>query len=239
MVEASLQAWQRCRIAQLEEKLQVLESGRVVKEKADGTRGDDTSKLKTLISGWVNRKFKPDPPVNPDDKNSRGFTNNACGRLLCPAELDWSNLIRNHSDGYIVTDLSFPAFLYEKYTANPNDLEEGLFKGKILAPYGLKVKKHVAQIIGMEKVTPRSIAYISVDGDFDYVQFWWTVVDFFEKPPGREAQRVVNRLLEWWTRCAPYHLLCYQPLLQLHHLEKFSEGVTEKTLAMQRRPACL
>lgn len=40
--------------------------------------------------------------------------------------------IRDRSDGYIVTDLSFPAFMYEKYTANPDDLEEGLFKGKIL-----------------------------------------------------------------------------------------------------------
>lgn len=40
--------------------------------------------------------------------------------------------IRNRADGYIVTDLSFPAFLYEKYTAKPDDLEEGLFKGKLL-----------------------------------------------------------------------------------------------------------
>ncbi|KAG1788559.1 uncharacterized protein HD556DRAFT_1447769 [Suillus plorans] len=151
---------------------------------------------------------------------------------------------------HIVTDLSFPAFLYDKYTADSNNLEEGLFKGKILLQgykavftspssakdiegdsdgadviqnnrraknsfSGIKVKKHVAQIIKMEKVTPRSIAYIacqvrfalssvtswrSVDGDFDYIQFWRSIVDFFEKPPGREAQRRVNKLLEWWTR---------------------------------------
>jgi hypothetical protein len=31
-----------------------------------------------------------------------------------------------------VTDLSFPAYLYDGYTANPDDLEEGLFQGKIL-----------------------------------------------------------------------------------------------------------
>ena len=112
-----------------------------------------------------------------------------------------------------MTDLSFPAFMYEKYTANLNNLEEGLFKGKILVQVcrsclgvagmiscrlqaykavftspssakhvdgdgdgadviennrrakkvssGIKVKKHVAQIIKMEKVTPRSIAYIA------------------------------------------------------------------------------
>jgi hypothetical protein len=111
-----------------------------------------------------------------------------------------------------VTELSFPCFLYEKYTANVDNLEAGLFKGQILvqvrdtkspgydltmccqgykavftspssakdiegdgdgadvifnnrrarrAGWGLKVKKHVAQIIKMEKVTPRSIAYIA------------------------------------------------------------------------------
>ncbi|KAG2159346.1 uncharacterized protein EDB93DRAFT_1245152 [Suillus bovinus] len=154
---------------------------------ADAARGDDTSKLKVLVSEWVNCEFKPDPLVNPDDKHSRGFTNDACDR----------------ADGHIVTDLSFPAFVYEKYTAKPDDLEEGLFKGKILLQAykavftspssakdvdgngngvdiiqnnrharksfnGLKVKKHVAQIIKMEKVTPRSIAYIicqSLPGD--------------------------------------------------------------------------
>ncbi|KAG2157988.1 uncharacterized protein EDB93DRAFT_1100788 [Suillus bovinus] len=122
-------------------------------------------------------------------------------------------------------DLSFPAYLYDKYTTNPDDLKEGLFKGKILiqgfkavftsplsakviegdgdgadviennrhaskAHSGVKVKKHVAQIIQMKKVTPRSIAYIACQ----------TIVDFFEKPPGQEASRRVDRLLEWWTR---------------------------------------
>ncbi|KAG1830603.1 hypothetical protein EV424DRAFT_1293737, partial [Suillus variegatus] len=129
--------------------------------------------------------------------------------------------IQDRAEGYIVTDLSFPAYLYEKYTANSDNLEEGLFKGKILiqsykavftSPSSakdvegnsdgadviennrrakkttstIKVKKHVAQIIKMDKVSPRLIAYIacqvrfalssitswrSVDGDFDYVQF--------------------------------------------------------------------
>ncbi|KAG1844366.1 hypothetical protein F4604DRAFT_1937563 [Suillus subluteus] len=319
-VDISAQARQRRRIAQLEEKLVVLESGHIVilfdsiedlvtendrrydaeedaettinqdwlqvgyimfthtmwwfhkkateleykeytqmlkmlHQGADAARGDDTSKLKVLISEWVNREFKPDHPVDPDDKHSCGFNNDACGRLLCPSELDWNNPavkagIRDCTDGYIVTDLSFPAFIYEKYMAESDDLEEGLFKGKILLQAykavftspssakdvegngdgadiiqnnrrakksfnALKVKKHIAQIIKMEKVTSRSIAYIicqvrfalssvtswrSVDGDFDYVQFWRTIVDFFERPPGREAQRRVDRLLEWWTR---------------------------------------
>ncbi|KAG1902703.1 uncharacterized protein F5891DRAFT_1106754 [Suillus fuscotomentosus] len=211
---------------------------KMLRQGADGARGDDTSKLKALVADWVNRELKPNPPVDPDDKHTRGFINDACGKLLCPAELDWNNPttkagIRDRSEGYIVTELSFPAFLYERYTANLDDLEAGLFKGRILvqgfkavftspssakdvegdgdgadiiennrrarrAGWGLKVKKHVAQIIKMEKVTPRSIAYIAcqvrfalssitswrtVDGDFDYIQFWRSIVDFFERPP--------------------------------------------------------
>ncbi|KAG2140893.1 uncharacterized protein EDB93DRAFT_1252678 [Suillus bovinus] len=199
--DMAVQAQQRRRIAQLEEKLVALESGRTIKERqsnyfvAQGRAirhvvalfdsledlitendqrhdveedaettckameqeyeeyaemlkmvdfhnvsyclGDDTSKLKVLISEWVNHEFKPDPPVDPDDKHARGFTNDACGSLLCPSELDWNNPdvkagIWDRADGYIVTDLSFPAFLYKKYTAKPDDLEEGLFKGKLL-----------------------------------------------------------------------------------------------------------
>ncbi|KAG2107617.1 uncharacterized protein F5147DRAFT_774064 [Suillus discolor] len=204
--------------------------------------GNDCSKLKTLIAEWVNREFKPDHPVDPDDKHSHGFSNDACGRLLCPAEFDWNNPvikagIRDRSEGYVVTDLSFPAFLYDKYQSNPDDLEEGLFKGKILlqgykavftSPSSAKdiegdgdgadvirnnrlTKKSFAGI----KVTPCSIAYIacqvriglssvtswwSIDGDFDYIQFWCTIIDFFEKPPGQDVHRRVEKLLEWWTR---------------------------------------
>ncbi|KAG1860231.1 hypothetical protein DFJ58DRAFT_657431, partial [Suillus subalutaceus] len=104
---------------------------------ADSARGDDTSKLKALVAEWVNHEFKSDPLIDTDDKHSHGFTNDACGKLLCPAELDWSNpivraRIRDCLEGHIVTELSFPAVLYNKYTANSDDLEEGLFKGKVL-----------------------------------------------------------------------------------------------------------
>ncbi|KAG2114877.1 hypothetical protein BD769DRAFT_1673322 [Suillus cothurnatus] len=226
---------------------------KMLRQGADGARGDDTSKLKSLVSEWVNREFKPLPPVDHDDKHLRGFAHDVCGKLLCLAELDWDNpeqVVHSLSRDTTLINLSFPAFLYDKYTSNPNDLKEGLFKGKLLIQAykavfmspssakdvegdgdgadvisnnrrakkslsGIKVKKHVAQIIHMDKVTPRSIAYIacqvrfalssvtswrSMDGDFDYLQFWRSIVDFFERAPGREVNRRIERLLEWWTR---------------------------------------
>ncbi|KAG1862954.1 hypothetical protein C8R48DRAFT_603274, partial [Suillus tomentosus] len=226
-----------------------------LRQGADGARGDDTSKLKSLVPDWVNRELKPNPPVDPEDKFCRGFTNDACGKLLCPTELDWNDPIvragiRDRVDGYVVMEMSWPAFLYAGYTADQNNLEEGLFKSTLLVQAfkaiftspssakevtgdgdganiiennrrtkkdfsGRKVKTHVAQIIKMQKVSARSIAYVScqlrfalssvtswrsVDSDFDYIQFWYIIVDFFERPPGRVAQRNVDRLLAWWTR---------------------------------------
>ncbi|KAG1767495.1 hypothetical protein EV702DRAFT_1254506 [Suillus placidus] len=227
-----------------------------LRQGADASRGDDTSKLKNLIADWVNHELKPNPPVDPEDKHHRGFGNDACGRLLCPTELDWTNPtvragIRDCADGYVVTEMSWPAFLYKKYSADQDNLEKGLFKSTLLLQAfkaiftspsstkdvtgegdganviennrrakkdfnsGKRVKTHVAQIIKMRKVTPRSIAYVScqlqfalssvtswrsVDGDFDYVPFWQNIVDFFEQPPGRAAQQKVDQLLAWWTR---------------------------------------
>ncbi|KAG2338733.1 hypothetical protein BDR05DRAFT_892959, partial [Suillus weaverae] len=139
-----------------------------------------------------------------------------------------------------VTETSWPTFLYEKYTADQDNLEEGLFKSTILVQafkaiftspssakdvrddrngadviannrhakrdlfFSKKVKMHVAQIINMHTVTPCSIAYVacqlqfalssvttwhSIDGNFDYIPFWHSIVDFFEWPPGRLAHQ--------------------------------------------------
>ncbi|KAG2108892.1 uncharacterized protein F5147DRAFT_773225 [Suillus discolor] len=92
-----------------------------VEQGADSARGDDTSKLKTLVSEWVNHEFKLNPPVDMDDKHTCRFINDAVRAA-----------IQDHAEGYIVTDLSFPAYLYEKYTTDSDNLKEGLFKGKIL-----------------------------------------------------------------------------------------------------------
>ncbi|KAG1855217.1 hypothetical protein DFJ58DRAFT_841222 [Suillus subalutaceus] len=107
---------------------------KMLRQGADGARGDNTSK-QTLIADWVNRELKSNSLVDPDDKHSRGFINDACGKLLCPAELDWNSPItkagiQDRSEGYIVTDLSFPAFLYEKYTANLENLDANYQDGE-------------------------------------------------------------------------------------------------------------
>jgi hypothetical protein len=40
--------------------------------------------------------------------------------------------IRDRRSGYIVSEHSFPLFLYEGYTADRDNLEKGLFRSKLL-----------------------------------------------------------------------------------------------------------
>ncbi|KAG1807418.1 hypothetical protein EV424DRAFT_1543895 [Suillus variegatus] len=207
-----------------EEYVQMLKKG------ADSARGDDTSKLKSLVPDWVNREFKPNPPVDYEDNIRAG--------------------IRDRADGCIVTEMSWPTFLYEKYTADQDNLKEGFFKSTLLIQAfksiftspssakeidgeGTKVKTHVAQIIKMHKVSPLNricglpitirtffgdfMAFI--DGDFDYVQFWHIIVDFFEKAPGRAAQRKLTASLRGGQG-------------------RSSEQVVARNSVMQPSPAC-
>ncbi|KAG1897866.1 uncharacterized protein F5891DRAFT_1191492 [Suillus fuscotomentosus] len=131
----------------------------MLKKGADAARGDDTSKLKSLVADWINRELKPDSPIDPEDKHYRGFINDTCGRLLCLTELDWNSPtiragIRDRADGYVVTEMSWPAFLYEKYTANQDNLEQGLFKSTLL----LQAFKAIF-------TSPSSAREVTADGD--------------------------------------------------------------------------
>ncbi|KAG2105141.1 hypothetical protein BD769DRAFT_1676071 [Suillus cothurnatus] len=108
-----------------------------LKRGADAARGDDTSTLKDLVASWINQDFGPSRLLKLDDKHSRGFAHDACGQLLCPSEWDWNNAcvkagIRDRTLDYIVSENSWPLFLYQDYSVNPDDLEQGLFKSKIL-----------------------------------------------------------------------------------------------------------
>ncbi|KAG1904473.1 uncharacterized protein F5891DRAFT_1183889 [Suillus fuscotomentosus] len=108
-----------------------------IKKGADAARGDDTSTLKDLVAAWVNQSFHPSNLLKSDDKQSRGFAHDICGKLLCPAEWDWSKDyvkagIRDRTSEYIVSENSWPLFVYENYSVNSSNLEQGLFMSKVL-----------------------------------------------------------------------------------------------------------
>ncbi|KAG2739649.1 hypothetical protein P692DRAFT_20757148 [Suillus brevipes Sb2] len=205
-----------------------------LKRGADSARGDDTGTLKDLVATWVNVEYSPIPLIMPGDKHHRGFVSNACGKLLCPAEWHWEDTlvkagIRDRTTAFIVSENSWPSFMYENYTADTKNLERGLMKSKLLlmgfkaiftSPSSanevdgegdgadiLENNRHAQRRSDHAKVKTcirfalSSItSWRAVDGDFDYHLFWNNVVDFFEDAPGPAAQARVRELLEWWTR---------------------------------------
>ncbi|KAG2129395.1 hypothetical protein BD769DRAFT_1356194 [Suillus cothurnatus] len=205
-----------------------------LKKGADAARGDDTSSLKELIATWVNQDFRPSPLIKPNDKHLRGFISDICGMLLCPAEWDWNNDrvkagIRDRTTDYIVSENSWPMFTYENYRINPDNLEEGFLKSKLLvlafkaiftSPSSAKEvdgdgdgadilentrrarrKSDQTKVKTCVRFALSSVSsWRTVDGDFDYEAFWNNIVDFFEDIPGPVTQRRMDKLLEWWTR---------------------------------------
>ncbi|KAG2740324.1 hypothetical protein P692DRAFT_201728313 [Suillus brevipes Sb2] len=207
---------------------------RKLKRGADSARGDDTGTLKELVASWINIECRPPSLIRSDDKHHRGFVNDACGKLLCPAEWRWEDPvvkagIRDRTTAFIVSENSWPSFMYENYEADANNLERGLFKSRLLV-MGFKAiftspssanevdgDGDGADIIENNRRARRRLdhgkvktcirfalsnitSWRTVDGDFDYQIFWNNIVDFFEDAPGPAAQARVNNLLEWWTR---------------------------------------
>ncbi|KAG2757007.1 hypothetical protein P692DRAFT_201698458 [Suillus brevipes Sb2] len=205
-----------------------------IKRGADAARGDDTSTLKDLVCAWINQDFHPSSLLRSNDKQLRGFVHDICGSLLCPAEWDWNDNrvkagIRDRTSDFIVSENSWPRFMYEGYSFDDSNLEKGLFMSRILvqafkaiftSPSSareadgdgdgadiLENNRRARRALSQAKVKTcvrfalSSVSsWRTIDGDFDYEAFWNNIVDFFEDVPGPVAQRRVDKLLEWWTR---------------------------------------
>jgi hypothetical protein len=56
-------------------------------------RSDDTASLKVVIVDWVREIFGGTTQrLASKHKTGRGLDHDECGKLLCPVELDWSDL---------------------------------------------------------------------------------------------------------------------------------------------------
>lgn len=83
----------------------------------------------------------------------------ACGKLLCPAEWRWEDPIvkagiRDRTTAFIVSENSWPSFMYENYEADTKNLERGLFKSKLL-------------IMGLKAIFTSPSSANEVDGEGD------------------------------------------------------------------------
>lgn len=61
---------------------------------ADGARSDDTGRLKIAVVSWVNDLYgASNPALRANSKDERGLENDHTGRLLCPSEFSWDDLV--------------------------------------------------------------------------------------------------------------------------------------------------
>ncbi|KAG1839593.1 hypothetical protein C8R48DRAFT_621548 [Suillus tomentosus] len=207
---------------------------RKLRRGADSARGDDTATLKELVGSWVNTECHPSLLIRPNNKHGQGFVSDACGKLLCPVEWRWEDpVVRagicDRTTAFIVSENSWPSFMYENSKVDATNLEHGLFKSKLLV-MGFKAiftspssanevdgDGDAADIIENDRRARRRLdqskvktcirftlssitSWRAVDGDFDYNTCWNNVVDFFEDSPGPAARLRVKELLEWWTQ---------------------------------------
>ncbi|KII83955.1 hypothetical protein PLICRDRAFT_147661 [Plicaturopsis crispa FD-325 SS-3] len=97
---------------------------------------------------------------------------------------------------------------------NPEQINEDEPPKKKRKKEKTTTRSSVAVLIGLDAVTPRALAYTAVqvrfalsnvgswrdsDGDFDYVDFYNNIVDYFEVPAGPVTAAANQDLLDWWT----------------------------------------
>lgn len=84
--------------------------------------------------------------------------------------------IRDRTSQYIVSENSWPLFLYEGYAVNGNDLEQGLFKSKILVQvsafsrgccythdYGVSVTNRLLKLYSLPHLPPKKLMEMEME----------------------------------------------------------------------------
>ncbi|KAG1853247.1 hypothetical protein C8R48DRAFT_749662 [Suillus tomentosus] len=230
--------------------------GELLGKGASGARGDDTKTLKSAVLEWlVPRGQVVIPPLSRNIKSDRGFNHEVTGALLCPAGLDWSDIVTKLS---LKSGDQWPMFLYAGYEYDPEDPWKGLLKGEILI-FGFKhvftspssvdkepkaTRSGNAYLHGMKSVTKGSLAYIATQVRFalsslsvfsrtdtvtDSENFYHSILDLLEDPD--ESEEVVD-LMMWWTRrIFPNSSSSHRNISQNSALSK----IREKRAALQAR----
>ncbi|KAJ3833193.1 hypothetical protein F5878DRAFT_665856 [Lentinula raphanica] len=193
-----------------------------------------TSIIRRDIIDWMTFEDN-DPPLAKLPKSLRGVNHPATRRLIVPQRYfdklndpEFLEKLRNGTVAIRATD--WPAFLYDQWQVDKENIEIGLFTGELLfsvfyaiffgigsATSGDYRKNLIAARNGMRKVTGRNIAYAAIqarfalsaiekwnieDAHFDYQVFYNEIVDFFEEFP-EDEQAVWT--LEYWNKCVFNH----------------------------------
>ncbi|KAG1889880.1 hypothetical protein F4604DRAFT_1540141, partial [Suillus subluteus] len=144
------------------------------------------------------------PVISHQDKSCCGFYHDTMGKLLCPVDYDWDDVvvreaIRNYHPDYHVMSYSWPSYLYKDGRYDPENPMKGLFKGELLVkavkhiftspssaenPSGFRCTQcDVTGLLRMNSIQPRVIAYTAVQLRFalSSTEAWHIVDDDFDQ----------------------------------------------------------
>ncbi|KJA21502.1 hypothetical protein HYPSUDRAFT_102496, partial [Hypholoma sublateritium FD-334 SS-4] len=105
---------------------------------ADSARSDDLNRIRACVAHWLNTaQPRPEILLNPNCRKNRGIQHDVTGRLLCPAEFDWSDLVvraklRAGEENFDWLSSYHSRCFYAKYSPNANQLESGYLQSALL-----------------------------------------------------------------------------------------------------------
>ncbi|KJA23053.1 hypothetical protein HYPSUDRAFT_201615 [Hypholoma sublateritium FD-334 SS-4] len=104
---------------------------------ADSARSDDLNRIRASIADWLNGAHnRPEVLLKPSCRKNRGIQHDVTGRLLCPAEFDWNNLVTRAKLRAGETGFDWLSSYHSRcfYAGNPaaDQLETGYLKSTLL-----------------------------------------------------------------------------------------------------------
>jgi len=112
---------------------------------ANGARSDDLNRIRSCIADWLNKADPaPSPLLEHSCRKNRGLAHDVTGRLLCPAEFDWDNLVtraklRAWDEEFDWLSSYHSRCFYANYKPDKTQLESGYLKSTLL----IKVYKSI------------------------------------------------------------------------------------------------
>ncbi|KAF9441624.1 hypothetical protein P691DRAFT_683321, partial [Macrolepiota fuliginosa MF-IS2] len=104
---------------------------------ANSARNNDNARIKWEVAFWINSKFNPQDCLDLRSCANCGLQHDVCGELLCPIDIDWSDLLVCTSIHNGVLDVNinenfFLCCLYANNCGNPEDIERGFLCNQLL-----------------------------------------------------------------------------------------------------------
>ncbi|KAB5587590.1 hypothetical protein CTheo_8971 [Ceratobasidium theobromae] len=175
------------------------------------------------------------PPLSCESKLGRGLSHPECTRLLCPIDVDWDcKVARNKFQVELdppMTATRWPAFLYENYKADLNNLAKGFMRSDIMVratravlfppsvanakdrPDHKSNRKSKATIYEMDQITPGLLAYMAVgiryalssETTFNLCggvfNYQRFYTDLVAYLTDPACKRETDKLIQWWNDC--------------------------------------